>query len=129
MSPEMIKLNCPSCGGQLNLPNDLEIAFCTFCGTKVILNTTETAHEKQKLERYRELRDIAVKANNQKEVIEYCNRILENDPSDVDSWIDKAVAVCGISTESNDGWQEATEYLRTAKKLAPNDEIIKKNIQ
>jgi len=120
----MIRLNCPSCGGQLTLPNSIGIAFCTFCGTKIVLNTTETAREQQKLGRYHELRDVAVKAKNHKEVIEYCNRILEIDPGDVDSWITKAVTMCGLSTEENDGWQEAVEYLRTAKRLAPTDERI-----
>ncbi len=103
------------------MPNNLDVAFCTYCGTKVVLNSTETSRERQKLDHYRELRNVAAKANNHKEVIDYCNRILEIDPSDVDSWIAKAVAVCVSSTEVNDGWQEAIEYLRTAKQLAPND--------
>jgi tetratricopeptide (TPR) repeat protein len=124
MSTEMIKLKCPSCGGQLDLPNNLDIAFCTFCGTKVVINKTEKLLEQQKLERYSQLREIAEKANNYDEVVEYCNKVLEINPNDVDSWIAKAVAVWGLSNSEKDRWQEVLEYLRTAKRLAQDENKI-----
>jgi tetratricopeptide (TPR) repeat protein len=124
MSPEIIKLNCPSCGGQLDLPKNLEFAFCTYCGTKVVLNNVELLREKQHVERYKELLNVALKAKNYKEVLEYCNKILEIDPNDVDSWVAKAVASCNLDDETNDVWQEIMEYLRTAKRIKPNEEKI-----
>lgn len=33
---DLLTLDCPSCGGELNLSKDMEIFFCPHCGTKHI---------------------------------------------------------------------------------------------
>lgn len=37
MSVEVVK--CPNCGANINLNNNQEFGFCTYCGTKVVNNT------------------------------------------------------------------------------------------
>jgi tetratricopeptide (TPR) repeat protein len=95
-----------------------------FCGAKILLKSTDAAREHQDLLRYRELREVAMKAKNYKESVEYCNSILQIDPNDMDSWIAKAIAVCNSSTEADDRYEEAVEYLRKAAHIAPNDERV-----
>ena len=123
-SSSTIKLKCPSCGGDLELPNNIGVAHCMFCGTKILLTPGDAAREHQDLLRYRELREVAMKAKNYKEAVQYCNDILKIDPNDIDSWIAKAIAVCNSSTETDDRYEEAVEYLRKAAHIAPNDERV-----
>ena len=35
---ELRKLTCPSCGGQLNLPEDLSQVTCTYCGNQLVVD-------------------------------------------------------------------------------------------
>jgi len=67
-------------------------------------------------------------AENYNEAIQYCDKVLEIDPKDVDSWIIKAVATSRVYPE-NPGYDEAMKYLNRAADLSPNDEIIKKSKQ
>jgi len=69
----MIRLICPSCGAQLELPDNLELAHCIYCGTKVVLQDHEVGKEQQQLRRYKELSQAALQANNHEEAIIYCN--------------------------------------------------------
>ena len=87
----MIKLNCPSCNGSLELPDNLGVAHCMYCGTKILLQQTDNEHERKSLERLIELKNVAIDANNMAEAIQYCNSILEIDPKNVEAWVDKAI--------------------------------------
>ena len=118
-------LICPSCGGKLETPSNTDVIHCMFCGTKILLSPTERAKEQNNLRRFRELLDVAMKAGNYKEAVEYCNSILGIEPKDFDTWIIKATAVCNSSTELVDHYDEGIEYLRKANQIDPNN----KNIQ
>lgn len=38
MAVEFISVKCPECGANLNIEEDREQAFCTYCGTKILLH-------------------------------------------------------------------------------------------
>jgi tetratricopeptide (TPR) repeat protein len=114
-------LICPSCGGKLKTPENTDVIHCMFCGTKILLSPTERAKEHNNLRRFRELLDVAMKAGNYKEAVDYCNSILGIEPKDVDTWIIKARAVCNSSTESVDRYDEGIEYLRKANQINPDN--------
>ena len=38
MAVKLISVKCPECGATLNIEEDREQAFCTYCGTKVLLH-------------------------------------------------------------------------------------------
>src|SRR5271157_2919356 len=115
----MIKLTCPSCGGMLELPDNLDVAHCMYCGTKIILEQSDMPKEKQALGRYKELCRIALESKNYNDAIKYCNNILEIDPRDVDAWIDKATTTFWLSTGEISRYDEAMGYLKRAAQLAP----------
>lgn len=118
---KLLKLNCPSCGGALELPDNLTIAHCMYCGGKILLDQDGVVQERRDLTRYSELCKVAVEAQNHKEVIEYCNQILEIDPKNVEAWINKAVSTFWLTTGVNDRFGEAMEYLDRASDIAPDD--------
>ena len=109
----MQKLNCPSCGGQLEISESLEIAHCMYCGTKILLQEQEASDEEVQIELYKELSNNALLAENYDEAIQYCNQVLEIDPKDVDSWITKAVTTLWLPQYSF-GYDEAMNYLNKA---------------
>ena len=38
MAVKLISVKCPECGANLNIEEDREQAFCTYCGTKILLH-------------------------------------------------------------------------------------------
>ena len=38
MAVKFISVKCPECGANLNIEGDREHAFCTYCGTKILLH-------------------------------------------------------------------------------------------
>lgn len=121
---KLIKLTCPACAGALELPDNLTVAHCIYCGTKILLDEEGTLKERRELERYEELRQVASDAKNHDDVIKYCNLILEIDPRNVDAWINKAVSTFWLTTQANNRFDEAMEYLNKAAQLAPEDARI-----
>jgi len=118
---KLLKLNCPSCGGALELPDNLIVAHCIYCGGKVLLDQDSIVRETRDLQRYGELCRVALEAKNHKEAIEYCNRILEIDPRNVEAWIYKAVSTFWLTTGAHNRYDEAMEYLAKASQIAPDD--------
>lgn len=120
----LTKLNCPSCGATLELPDNLTVAHCIYCGNKIFLDQDRVASEHRDLERYLELCKVAVEAQNHDEVIQYSNRILEIDPKNVEAWIHKATSTFWLTTAANNRYDEAMEYLKKASETAPVDDRI-----
>ncbi|MGB8644118.1 MAG: hypothetical protein WCF84_02695 [Anaerolineae bacterium] len=117
---KLIKLNCPACAGTLELPDNLTVAHCIYCGNKILLDQDGLIQERRDIERYIELCKVAVEAKNHNEVIRYCNLILEIDPKNIDAWINKAVSTFWLTTGANNRYDEAIEYLNKAAQLAPD---------
>lgn len=122
----VVKLGCPSCGASLELPSNLNVAHCLYCGTKISLNQDNVANEQRDLSRYIELCKVAVEAKNHAEVIEYCNRILGLDPNNIEAWMNKAVSTFFLTTTAHNRYDEAMEYLNRAMQIAPADMRIGK---
>jgi tetratricopeptide (TPR) repeat protein len=95
-----------------------------YCGTKILAPQTDDLREKQNLERYVELVQVAIGARNYEETIQYCNRILEIDPQNIQAWIDKAISTFWLTTSKNNRYDEAIEYLKKAAHVDPGDERI-----
>ena len=38
MSIELISIKCPECGATLSIEENREQAYCTYCGTKILLH-------------------------------------------------------------------------------------------
>jgi len=120
----MIELNCPSCGGQLELPENLEIAHCMYCGTKILIQDKYKPNEQINLKRYKELSNMAFEVKNYEEAIKYCNKVLEIDTKDIGAWINKAMSTYWLSTDVNNRYELSISYLNQANLLAPDDARI-----
>lgn len=112
----MIKLICPSCNGSLELPDNMDVAHCLYCGTRILLRENKNSNN---IQQFIELSKTALSAENYKEAIEYCNKILEIDSKNIDAWIDKAYASFQQTTTSDNKFDDAIIYLKKAYKLSP----------
>ena len=75
----MKQVNCPNCGASMEFEDNREFAFCSFCGTKIMLNEKVTISRKDEIQNllnrayeYEEKHDY-LKAK------DYCNRVLDID--------------------------------------------------
>ncbi len=120
----MINLRCPSCGANLELSDHMGMAHCEYCGTKIFLHD-EDSNDGRRYQNYLELLDAAVEAQNYQEIIYYSNKALEIDSTNPELWIKKALAVCNLSTEEKQRYDEAKEYLEKAEEIiGENEQII-----
>ena len=67
---KFIKATCPSCGGDLQLPDGLAKAFCPYCGATVILEWEGRPSPGPTAESYMELGVAAMQASNFEEAYE-----------------------------------------------------------
>lgn len=45
MSLKLVPMICPECGGQIQIPPDIDTAYCTYCGTKIFVDDgSKTIH-------------------------------------------------------------------------------------
>ena len=122
----VVKLTCPSCAGKLEVPDNLGVAHCMYCGTRILIEPTRSAQERRDIERYMDLCRIALDAQNYEEALEYSNRVLQLDPNNVDAWLNKASATLRRNVRNRHWYDEAMQYIARAFSLAPGDDRVAK---
>lgn len=85
--PILVELECPSCAGTLELPNTLDIAYCMYCGSKVLIHKDSGPD----LDVIMELAYAAMEANDFAEAENHFTKFLEVDPNNVFGWLGKAL--------------------------------------
>ena len=74
----MINLKCPSCGATLEIPDNLNVAHCIYCGAKILFPQNDLQKDQLKINNYLEICETAMLTANYQEVINYSNKILRN---------------------------------------------------
>jgi len=120
----MQKLQCSSCGANLELPEGLTIAHCMYCGAKIVLRGETVFNEMVNLKRFSELAQVALQAKNYEDAVKYSSMVLEIDTKNVDAWIMKAQATFWLSTARDDKFETAMQYFETALRFNPADTRI-----
>ena len=122
---------CPNCGGDLQLPDDKKVLKCMYCGKDIIV---EDAIKKAtpSVESYLKLGRTAKAAKNNKEAYDYYNKVLELDPTNVESWLGKAECASWQSTINEPRVQELiTNFEKAIECSSPDirEETIKQGTQ
>lgn len=80
-----IKVNCPSCGGEIELDSSKNSGFCLYCGTRIQhednIQKIELINQPS-IENLRTLSMSAYRDGDYKESLSYANRVLEIDKND-----------------------------------------------
>ncbi len=88
---------CPSCGGNLQVPDDRDSVKCMYCGTDIIVRQAIQAGSGVNIQNYLELAVTANKTGNYQEAYNYYSKVLEYDINNSEAWFGKARAVGWLS--------------------------------
>ncbi|MCX7878449.1 MAG: hypothetical protein N2510_07405 [Ignavibacteria bacterium] len=123
---KLIKVICPSCGGDLNYSDSGYDVECTFCGSRILINDIR----KNTIGNLLKMTEDAIKTMNYTEALEYANRILEIDADNVMALWAKSVCLFSQSYGNINLMNEGLYYAKKAYDLADNDNrsYIKKEI-
>ncbi len=81
---------CPSCGGQLQVPDDRDSVKCMYCGSDIIVRQAIQAVSGINIQNYLELAKTAFKNGNHQEAYDYYSKVLEIDIKNPQAWFGKA---------------------------------------
>jgi tetratricopeptide (TPR) repeat protein len=116
---------CPSCGGQLQVPDDRDSVKCMYCGTEIVVREAIQAGSGGNIHNYLELAVTATKAGNYQEAYDYYLKVLEIDTKNSEAWFGKAKAAGWLSTlkdfrltEMKSGFQNSLAYVPDKDKPA-----------
>jgi tetratricopeptide (TPR) repeat protein len=90
-----VSATCPQCSGALQLPEGLDNAKCSYCGSTVVIERSKNTDSKR-VKNLQELAATCLKAGNYAEAYEHFRNILEIDSNSKDAW-------SGLGTSA--GWQ------------------------
>lgn len=93
--------SCPSCSGDLQVPDDRDVVKCMYCGENVIVGEAIQAAAGGNIKNWLILAEAASEAGNQPEAYEYYTRVLEVDASNSNAWAGKAETAGRLSTLSS----------------------------
>jgi len=66
---------CPSCGGNLEIPDNKDYITCLYCENTVRVRDAVPLSEINKIENYIEIAYNTIKVRNFDEGMEYCNKV------------------------------------------------------
>lgn len=118
---------CPSCGGQLQVPDDRDSVKCMYCGTDIIVREAIQSGSGINIKNYLELAVAATNAGNYQEAYDYYSKVLEIDIKNPEAWCGKGRSAGWLSTLSNFRFAEMKSGLQNA--LASIPEKDKKALQ
>lgn len=124
---EFIAARCPSCGGELRLPDNLKSAKCLHCGADVIVREAIAAAGVN-LDNWQNLADKALENGNYQEAYDYFTKLLEYDRDNYSAIFGKAVAAGNLSTPTEVRLTEMMSGIKVAIENAPpsqKDEIAR----
>lgn len=88
---ELKAVKCPSCGADLQVPDDKDYMVCPYCDTTVQVREEIKMKYDVNISNFLKLADEDLKAGNYKEAYEYYNKALESDANNPDAWLGKGV--------------------------------------
>jgi tetratricopeptide (TPR) repeat protein len=114
-----IPARCPSCGGELMIPDDMKKIICSHCGTTFFLEQTQTPTPT--IENWLKLAETALIGNNASEALKYYNKVLEIDTQNWIAWLGKGKSVVQESTIAKFLFDEMFLSFQQALQYSPNE--------
>jgi tetratricopeptide (TPR) repeat protein len=114
---------CPSCGGELRIPDDKATVKCMYCSSDVVVRQAIQVAGGANIENYMRLARAAKEADNHNEAYSYYTKVLELDPENYEAWFGKGESAGWTSTllqfrlpEMLTAFQKTLEYVSPDKK-------------
>jgi len=124
-----VNLNCPNCGGELNVGKNEKIVRCSYCNTDVLINSlrnSEKSNSNIEIDNLLVLAQSAEKSQNFSEANNYYTKVLEYDGENIIAWFGKGVAVWYLSDGYIKRIKETVTCFEKIEKYKYDDEYIDK---
>lgn len=121
-----VPARCPSCSRDIQVPNDLALAKCMFCGTDIsIAEAINLVSPKNEHGNGLAIADAAYEAGNLPEAYSYYNKVLEADSKNIKAWIGKGKAAGWQSTVGRSRIDEMVVAFNKAQESGANAADVK----
>ncbi|HEY5533837.1 MAG TPA: tetratricopeptide repeat protein [Ignavibacteria bacterium] len=121
---------CPSCNGELQVPEEKDIVKCMYCGNSIIVR--EVINQNIPKENFMNLAETELKLENFEKALEYYNKVLEINPQSYIAWCYKAATAVAINAQNGvfRFSDEVLIYFNNAMKYASEEGkiVIKKSL-
>lgn len=118
---EFVAAKCPSCGGELRLPDDKKQVKCMYCGFDVLVQ--EAINQAGvNVENLLKLASTAEKSGNFKEAYDYFTKVLEFELGNSTALLGKGISAGYLSSSGNFRASEMLEGVKSAVEKTPDDE-------
>ncbi len=125
---ELISLTCKKCNGEIQLDRSKEFGFCTYCGTKVMIQEevqkikvehtgSVNINTSRREENYMRLAGNALKNGNYEEAYTYYTKTLECNCDLWEAAFNKGLCAAYLSTKDNYRFDETFTGIREAQRI------------
>jgi tetratricopeptide (TPR) repeat protein len=116
---ELVAAKCPSCGADIQVPNNKDFAFCTFCGSNVKVRESVIMKSDVDTDNLVTLGNVELQAKDYNEAMDYFTRVLEADGKNHNAWLGKGKATIRKSKSELKLYEEAFVYFQNASDHCP----------
>jgi len=121
---KFISAKCPSCHGDLQVPDDRDFVICMYCGTTVKIREAVRVMLDSNIPNLNNLGIEALKAGNYQEAYDYFSKVLESDSNNSQAWYNKALACGSLSSLGNNRDSEMNSYFEKSIKCTPEEKTL-----
>lgn len=122
---------CPSCGAAVNLTAGQTNTKCHYCDSMVTLQQAEAQASEVKHSKFAGslmIAETAQEGGSYAEAINYFNKVIEQEPTFADAWLNKGICLVRTSKIGDLKIPEAISSWKAAIKFAKNPEAMKKRV-
>lgn len=118
---QLLAAKCPSCGADIQVPDNKDFAYCTFCGSNVKVRESVIVKSDVDVENLIALGNVELQAKDYNNAIEYFTRVLEVDGKNHHAWMGKGTATLRRANTSLEDYREAYLYYEHALDNIPEE--------
>ena len=111
---QLLAAKCPSCGADIQVPDNKDYAYCTFCGSNVKVRESVIVKSDVDVENLIALGNVELQAKDYNDAIDYFTRVLEVDGKNHHAWMGKGTATLRRANTSLEDYREAYLYYEHA---------------
>ena len=126
-------VNCPSCGGPNDNPDNKDQTSCIYCAQEIITQevkdgTSAIKPKNEKLYNFLQMADSALEGEEDEEALNYYNKVLEEDTSYSAAWFGKGSALINTSKIGDIKMSGTIASFKNAVKYSKNKDDMKKAV-
>lgn len=128
----LVSAKCPNCGASIQVDNERKEAFCSYCGSKVIVQEAVQLvriDNSGDINNYIEIAKTALESSNGEEAYKYANKVLELDSTNGDAWLIKMKALDFMGTLQDLRISEIITTGKLAMSKSDNTDIKKEVLE